>query len=137
MWRAITSRKEIRFLLVGAFNTALIYSVYVALVYFGMHYNLALLLDYIIGIALGYHLNKNYTFTKDIEAKESPSLGKYVISYVVVFALNLLLLNLFVQLGWMGAIIAQLVAVIIATLCSFVLQDKWVFGEITAESKHD
>ena len=123
-----------KFLIVGVVNTALIYALYVALVYAGMHYNFALCLDYLGGILTGYLLNRRWTFRH--HGRTCESFLKYCATYGVVFSLNMLLLNLLVRLGLLGPALGQLVALSVVTVISFLLQNFWVFRSGQANVQH-
>ena len=123
------ANKGVRFLLAGAANTAINYSLFVLLVYVGVHYNIALAIEYICGICLGYVLNRYWTFSATISSTTGMRKGfsRYIALYLAVFGLNAVLLNAFVLLDIFGPIVGQLLALCVATLFSFQLQNKWVF----------
>ena len=117
--------KSLKFILAGTANSIFTYALYVVLVYVGLHYNLALSIDYIVGTITGYLMNRYWTFVS--HNGTANSFVKYCMTYVAVFFLNLVLLNLFVGLNLMGPILGQLLAMGIVTILSFVLQNYWVF----------
>jgi len=124
-----------KFLIAGGSNTAITYVVYVALVSAELHYNTALAIVYPLGIALGFWINRKWTFAD----KESPKtnaakantkatqLFKYVAVYGLIFLINLTCLNSLVLLLEVNPILAQLVALTVSTVCSYFLQKTWVF----------
>jgi putative flippase GtrA len=117
--------KSLKFLVVGASNTVGNYALYVALIFAGLHYNLALILEYLVGILCGYLMNRHWTFSSHRRTRHS--LFKYVVTYLAVYFINLILLNLLVILGLLGPVLGQLMALGIATVFSFSLQNFWVF----------
>ena len=117
--------KIVKFLIVGGTNTLLMYLLYLGLIYLGMHYGLALALDYVCGVLLGYILNRHWTFAS--HGKQINSFPRYVLTYVGVFAGNMALLVLFVESGLLGPELGQLIAFGLVTVMSFILQNAWVF----------
>ena len=117
--------KIAKFVFVGSFKTLFCYLLYVLLVKCGLHYNLALALDYFIGIIIGYILNRDWTFA----GHGIPRLRfiKYLITYIGAFLLNVILLTFLVEFDWLGPIIGQIVVLGIVTVISFILQNYWVF----------
>lgn len=117
--------KVVKFLIVGGTNTALMYGLYLLLLWVGVAYVPAVIADYAIGIAVGYLLNRHWTFA----SQGRPTYGflKYCTSYVGVFLLNLVLLVGFVELGDIDEGIAQIPAIGLATVASYLLQRRWVF----------
>ena len=117
--------KITRFFIAGAFNTVFGYLLYVALIKLGLDYKLALFIDYLVGILIGYFLNRNWTFSGN---KNRLSFIKYIVLYIVVFLLNFLVLILSVDFLLLDPIYSQFFIIGIISLVSFVLQNTWVFG---------
>lgn len=115
-----------KFAFVGGFNTVVTYVLYLVLLELGLHFNLALALEYVFGIVLGYVLNRVWTFSD--RKTGTRAFHKYVVTYLAVFAINFALLNAIVRLG-MGPGPAQAIALMAATLASYVLQKNWVFRD--------
>ncbi|HAY47217.1 MAG TPA: hypothetical protein DCY55_13185 [Gammaproteobacteria bacterium] len=120
------ANKGLRFLVAGAANTAVNYSLFVLLVYVGVHYNIALVIEYVCGICLGYVLNRYWTFSSTTSKRKD--FPRYIALYVAVFLLNAVILNALVLFDIAGPIVGQLIALCAATLLSFQLQNKWVFA---------
>lgn len=121
----------------GGSNTAITFALYALLVYLGAHYNLAMVTTYILGIGLGFALNRLWTFNDNENPSEAPQdkqksgriqFGQYVIVYALIFVVSLAILNLLVQIFSIHPIPSQLVAVGVSTICSYFLQKKWVFS---------
>ena len=117
--------KITRFFIVGASNTLLVYLLYVALIKLGLDYKLALFFDYLVGILLGYSLNRYWTFSG---YKHRLSFIKYIVLYIVVFLLNFLILILSVDFLVLDPIYSQFFIIGIISLVSFAVQNTWVFG---------
>jgi putative flippase GtrA len=125
--RSLTSeeqRKFAKFVLVGGFKTVSAYGVYLLLLWCGLHYNLALVGDYIFGILVGYGLNRSWTFAD--QGRAQGAFLKYVSANVLAFVINALALNLAVGFG-MGPAIGQIPSLAIATIASYLLQRHYVF----------
>lgn len=116
----------VKFNIVGLVNTALATAVYIAVVYVTDSYTAALISDYSVGIALGFVLNKRWTFEQSAGLSVR-ALARYVVVYAVVFALNYGLLGLAVDGYGYDPYVAQLAifAVIIAPI--FLIQKRYVF----------
>ena len=117
--------KITRFFIVGSSNTLLGYVFYVAMVKLGVDYKLALFIDYLVGILIGYFLNRNWTFSGN---KNRLSFIKYVVLYIVVFILNGLFLIFSVDFLLLDPIYSQFFIVLIISLVSFLVQNTWVFS---------
>lgn len=117
--------KTFRFVLVGSVNTISMYLLYVVMVFVGLSYNIALIMDYIIGIIVGYMMHRYWTFA--VNTSVMKSFPKYCVTYVVVYFINLAILNFIVRINLLTPILGQLVAIVIITFCSFLLQNFWVF----------
>jgi putative flippase GtrA len=119
--------RPLKFLVVGGTNTVLMYLLYLGLLLAGMSYPLALSLDYVFGILLGYTFNRHFTFGDRSKVKHG--FKKYCFTYVLVFAGNLLLLALIVESGRLDAAVGQIIAFGSITLLSYLLQNHWVFRD--------
>lgn len=125
------------FAAVGAANTALCYAAYVALVELRWHYNAALVADYAFGAVLGFVLHRGATFSDRRHIRQA--FGKYAITLIVTFFINLAILDLLVVRAGLSPLAAQAVAMAIATAATYRMQTQWVFrsheaNEIAEES---
>ncbi len=119
------SVKILRFILVGSANTIGMYILYAIMVFAGFSYNIALMIDYVIGIIIGYMMHRYWTFA--VKTKAMKSFPKYCATYVGVYFINLVILNGIVHSKLLNPLLGQVVALGIAVLCSFLLQNFWVF----------
>lgn len=88
-------REFVRFLIVGATNTAFSYVVFL-LLYLFLHYQAAYALSYAAGVVLSYFLNVHFVF----KTKRSlASFLKFPFVYVVQYGLGALVLGLLVRAG--------------------------------------
>ena len=115
----------VRFVIVGGVNTALTYALYAGLVWYGIHYLLALTIEYAVGILAGFIANRQWTFANRDHI--GPALFRYIAMYCGVYVLNAVLLTFFVELADMHKLLAQLFALGIATIASYIAQRRWVF----------
>lgn len=119
-------RRLMLFTVMGTLNTVVCYALFAALVHWaGWHYNLALVADYAFGIGLGYVLHRGSTFAD--RKHLSQAFGKYTVTLVATFLLNLALLDAIVALDLLEPLTAQAVAMTAVTLASYLLQKHWVF----------
>jgi len=110
--------------LAGGFNTAVTYFLFILLIKIGIQYKLALTLDYAVGLILGYLLNKYWVFNKNEKVQ---SLIKYLLSYILIFLVNLILLWFSIEFCKANAIFSQLLIILIISIIGFVFQNFWVF----------
>jgi len=120
----LTTFKISKYLLAGGFNTAVTYFLFILLIKIGIQYKLALTLDYAVGLILGYLLNKYWVFNKNEKVQ---SLIKYLLSYILIFLVNLILLWFSIEFCKANAIFSQLLIILIISIIGFVFQNFWVF----------
>ena len=101
------------------------YALYAGLVWYGLHYLLALTIEYAIGILTGFIANRQWTFA--YRDRIGPALFRYMATYWGVYLLNAVLLMFFVESAGMNKLLAQLFALGMATLASYLAQHRWVF----------
>ena len=114
-----------KFAMAGSLNTLLAYVVYILLIMGGMKYLHALIVDYIIGIIIGYLINYYWVFTN--HGNHGLKFIKYLIIYIGVFFLNGLFLTLMVESGISGPIMSQFIILCIISLLSYLVQKYWIF----------
>jgi len=118
-------REVLRFLLAGGFNTGLMYSFYVLLLWLGVSYPVALSIEYIVGIPFSYLLQRYWTFMP--QGQLQLSFLKYVLTYIAVFAVNAVLLVAIVETGMLGPVLGQFLALAVVVVGSYGAQKLWVF----------
>lgn len=116
-----------KFLVSGVINTGTTYLIYFFLVLYGAHYNLALLTCYVVGIGIGFYINRKWVFVNADHQSWRVHAGRYLAGVAVVFFVNLLILNALVKSGICGELMGQVYAVIFTTLLNYGLQKRWVF----------
>src|ERR1700675_3135394 len=102
----IELRRLALFTVVGTLNTAVCYALFAMLVHWAQwHYNLALVADYAFGIVLGFVLHRVSTFADRMHGRQE--FGKYTVTLIATFLLNVALLDLIVERRWLEPLAAQ------------------------------
>ncbi len=116
----------IRFNFVGILNTGLTYAIYAGLVFVGVNHFVALGADYAVGIVFSFIMNKRLTFR--VAGRGSISMfARMVGSYVLILALNALILWALVDRGGVNTYLGQGIALAVVVLLSFAAQRVLVF----------
>ena len=105
----------LRFLLFGAFNTALTYLLYCVLV-FAMHPQLAYALVFALGIALAWAGNSKFVFRRPLTRKVA---AVYPLMYLAQYLLTAALIHAFTLWLSLGPRVALAIALTITTPLSF------------------
>lgn len=113
--------KFFKFLFVGALNTLFAYSIYALFVTFGLKANLALFLQYILGVLWNFKTTGSIVFKNN----DNKLLFKFILSYIFTFFVNSLCLNFLVQ--FLNAYIAQAILVLPVAVLSFLIFKFFVF----------
>lgn len=93
LWKI--ENKFLRFIFVGALNTAFGYFIFLFLIWIGLHYSLALLFSQIIGVIFNYKTTGYLVF----QNKTNKLIIKFFIVYGLLYLLNVLELYLLNQSG--------------------------------------
>lgn len=120
--RRLARHRFLRFLLVGALNTAFGYACFAALLFAGLHYGVALLLATVAGVLFNFKSTGALVFG----SRDNRLLLRFVASYAVVYLCNLLGIRLLVQAGLAPAA-AGAVLVLPAAALAYFLQKRLVF----------
>lgn len=110
----------VRYVLSGGINTALTYAAYLLILPF-IHYQLAYLLTYLLGIVLGYAFNTLLVFRQPLRWR---SAVQFPMVSLVQYVISALFLELFIALG-MSAGLAGLVSIIPTIPITFVIS-RWI-----------
>ena len=108
--------RAVRFLGAGVVNTAFGYALYAALVALGAHPQVALAMQFLIGVIWNYSIHARYVFGISGYGR----LPLYFMAYVAVYAFNALLLQSLTGIG-LDPYTAQFIALIPTVILSFVL----------------
>ncbi len=117
----------IGFLVVGGLSTVLNLGLAAALVWgLGLRASIASGIGYVVGVALGYLLNKSITFDAGA-TKHSKVLLPYLLVYAISFAISFGLIELVNPSTDLQKVITLLLATILTTNLNFVLTKFVVF----------
>ena len=118
-------KRLIKFGLVGVVNTLISIGCYILFVKLGIHYILANILSYLIGLLNSYYWNKKWVF----EFKETrlSVFGKFSIVNLAVLSFNTLVLFLFVNKLGLNQYLSQLIATVFGMGINFFLNKNWTF----------
>jgi putative flippase GtrA len=119
----------VRFVIVGASNTAITLLAYAALVAGGVRYLPAGAAAYALGGVNGFALNRTWTFAH--RGHILPAAARYAVITGAGIGVNLVLLRAAIALGVPRAA-GEIVAVAPVTLVSFALNRAWAFAVIDA-----
>lgn len=115
-----------RFLVVGVGNTVLSFSSYWLLIEAGMTYVIAAPISFAVGAVNGYVFNRRWTFA----ARDSTRARLlYVTIQVGAAAFTTLFVYFLVRVVGLGSIGAYVIAIPIATVCSFSANRLWTFAD--------
>lgn len=109
-----------RFLVVGTVNFLITYTTFLLFLLF-FHYQLALVLNYILGFFIQYFSNQIFVFQENISIKK---MIKYPISLIVTYILNTLLISLFVEVFQFSPAVSQFLIVLILVPISYTINKK-------------
>ncbi len=112
----------IKFILVGILNTAFGYFVFAALLYFGLHYTLAVVLSTIAGVLFNFKTTGKLVFKND----NNKLIFKFVAVYAFTSIIGIIVLRL-AELVNVNLYFAGMVSTGICAIISFILNKNWVF----------
>ena len=120
-------RRVIRFTIVGAISTIVNYVCFILLYkVFQFHYILSSSIGYVIGLLLGYSINKNWTFINKVVIGKS-YIFQYSSAQIVALIFCQALLFFLVEFLGIDPLLANVIALAFATVVSFLLIDICVF----------
>jgi putative flippase GtrA len=120
-------RELLRFGLVGGFNAATAYGLYVAGLLLGVPYLLAAAIAFFLSASLGYWMHEHYTFKG-----ATPTIRAWVAwlaAQGTASALNLVLLAVAVDGLHANKYLAQLVLLVVSPAATYVVGRRWVFSK--------
>jgi len=117
--------KLLKFGLVGVVNTLISIGCYILFVKLGMHYIVANIISYLIGLVNSYYWNKKWVFKN--KENHLSVFAKFVIVNLVVLSFNTLCLFLFVHKWGFNQYLSQIVATALGMGINFILNKKWTF----------
>ena len=111
-----------KFLFVGALNTAFGYSVYALFVTLHASHNVALTIQYILGVLWNFKTTGVIVFKNH----DNTRIVRFFLSYVVTYSINLVCLNILVNIG-IGKYLSQAIMVLPMAVLSFIIFKTFVF----------
>lgn len=114
-----------KFIVVGLVNNAVTFGGFVFLSLLGMGAFVAMTITYAVGLAITFTGNRNWSFRH--KGGVASSTVRFLSVYGVGYFLNLLVLWALIRLGGLSQIPAQLIAIIVLAVFTFVLMRLWVF----------
>lgn len=131
--KSLYKNKKIRFLFVGALNTAVGYGLFSLFIFLGLHYIVAQTLSTLIGIAHSYLWNKYFTFGKT--ARSFKEALRFVSVYAVSYLISLLLQYLMIERAGISAYLAGFVSLVFTTIISYAGHNYYSFGNFSRNKK--
>lgn len=125
-------REVLRYVVVGVTNTAVSMAVYVALLAVGVGYVAAVVAAYLTGIAIGYTLNRRWTFLAG--GFSIDSLTRYTTVQATGLLLSVGLTSLFVERFGVAEVPALVLAWPPVIAVTFTATRLWAFGPATPGS---
>ena len=116
------NRQFVRFLMIGAVNTAFGYSIFALFIFFGLHYALASLLATILGVLFNFKTTGRWVFNN----RQNSLLGKFFLVYAVVYGCNVGLLKILDEFS-ISMYVAGAVVLLPMAVLSYVLNKRFVF----------
>lgn len=120
------STQFFKFLLAGAVNTLLSYLLFLFFYWLGFHYSLALALVSVVTIPHAYMWQRYWIFKS--QRKILQEFLKFIIVYVFAFFVNLSGLSVLVEWGEMDPRWAEILAIAVAMIVTFLAQKYWSFS---------
>jgi len=115
--------KFFKFLFVGALNTLFSYCLYAFFITIGLVANLALFLQYILGVLWNFKTTGSIVFKNN----DNKLIFKFVLSYVFTFILNSFLLNFLIYTLKLNEYLSQAILILPIAFISFLIFKLWVF----------
>jgi putative flippase GtrA len=116
----------IRYGLVGLVSTGLNFTLFVGGVHWGLHYTLSATIAAFVSMAVGYSLNRSFTF-----AKRVPPSAREIVSYALVFGAQyvLAMAGYVVLIGYfaLNPSVAFVLNAGFVAISAFLLLRKWTF----------
>lgn len=117
-----SSKRFIKFLLVGGLNTIFGYSVFALLIYLGIHYSIAVLISTFLGIIFNFKTVSKLVFN----SHDDLLIFKFFAVYGIVYLFNVSGIRVFSALG-VNNYASGAVLVLPAAVISYLLNKKFVF----------
>lgn len=130
----------LKFSLVGLSNTILSYVVFSILVLLGLHYLIANVISFFVGVSNAFYWSNKYVFKKGKGENRGilPSLIKTFFAYGFTgLLLNSFLLWVLIERYDIYSLIAQILCLVITVPLNFILNKFWSFKTETTKDEED
>jgi len=122
----VIHQQFLRFCVVGFLSTLVNYVVFlIGYKLLGVNYLLSSGLGFIVGVLIGYRLNKYWTFSAT--KMEKGYFIKYSLIYSISLVLGLLFLDFQVRILSFSPLIANIFTIVLTTCTNFIGSKWWVF----------
>lgn len=121
--RTVLNNRLVRFLLVGALNTGISYSIYAALLFVGLPYVVANFGALVLGIFVSFRTQGRLVFGN----QNDWLIFRFAAFWGLIFLFNISLIALLMR-GGLNAYWAGAIAIVPVTLASYQVQKVLVFG---------
>ncbi len=125
--KKIRNKQIIRFIIVGASNTAVSYITYLIVYFLTKNYILSNAAGFVTGTLNAYIWNSRFVFDQDKGKIDALHLLKTFLSYGSTFILNTGLLYILINYLHISAVIAPIINALIIFLLNYILNKFWVF----------
>lgn len=115
----------VRFGVSGVINTGVSYVTYVLLLQVGLNFAIANLISLVVGMAVSFYNQGRFVFGNGSINR----LPRFVLLWSVLYPINILLISVFMNMGF-GAAVAGAIALVPMTLLSFFGQRNLVFHSV-------
>jgi putative flippase GtrA len=129
--RSAWRRSFIRFLFVGALNTAFGYGVYAAGILLGLRPAVALLVAFLLGVVFNFRTTGAIVF----RSHDLRRILRFVLVYVPVYFVNLGFLELLRRAG-LGPLVAQAICIPPVVVATYIAMKTLVFRTAAADGTH-
>ncbi len=111
-----------KFILVGILNTLFGYLVFSLLISLGLHYYLAIFFASCLGTLFNFKTYGKLVFNNS----KNTALWKFIFVYAIMYLLNIVIVKSLLYID-INIYIAGAIAIMITTICSYLLNKNWVF----------
>ncbi|WP_420791187.1 GtrA family protein [Enterovibrio gelatinilyticus] len=121
----LPSRQFLKFAVVGISSNALIFVLYVSIVHFGGTPKITMTILYVLSVVFSFLANAAWTF--EYENNKKSALPRYIVSHMIGYGVNFMLLSIFVDLLHYDHRYIQAVSIVLVALILFLLNKYFVF----------
>ena len=118
---------RIKFICAGMINTTFGYLTYAILIFLGLSYTYSLTIATVSGVAFNYFSFGKIFLRKNAVKFRWKFFLKFIVVYIFLYIVNLSLLGASVNRLYLNPYIAQLFAMPITVMVSWILMNHWVY----------